>query len=101
VKVGSCFAVDLGVRHGDGNWAGLDVVRLSPEQLFAVCSPKLLETRPSIKKPSDVLKFLLLQLDNRKDWARWLEAAGVADAELSQGPVLNRPVWPRPSAARA
>ena len=34
--------VDLAVRHGDGTWPGLDVVRLSTEQLFAVCSPKLL-----------------------------------------------------------
>jgi LysR family transcriptional regulator, glycine cleavage system transcriptional activator len=38
--------VDLAVRHGDGSWAGLDVSRLSTEQLFAVCSPKLLEGRP-------------------------------------------------------
>jgi LysR family glycine cleavage system transcriptional activator len=27
------------VRHGDGNWPGLETVRLSAEQLFAVCSP--------------------------------------------------------------
>src|SRR5919205_437725 len=33
--------VDLAVRHGDGSWAGLDVVRLSSEELFPVCSPKL------------------------------------------------------------
>ena len=33
--------VDLAVRHGDGNWPGLDVVRLSTEQLFPVWSPKL------------------------------------------------------------
>jgi len=31
--------VDLAVRHGDGNWPGLETVRLSAEQLFAVCSP--------------------------------------------------------------
>src|SRR6267142_3988152 len=37
--------VDLAVRHGDGNWPGLDVARLSSEQLFAVCSPQLLEGR--------------------------------------------------------
>ena len=37
--------VDLAVRHGDGNWPGLDAVRLCPEQLFAVCSPKLLAGR--------------------------------------------------------
>jgi LysR family transcriptional regulator, glycine cleavage system transcriptional activator len=82
--------VDLAVRHGDGSWAGLDVARLSTEQLFAVCSPKLLQGRQRISKPADVLKFPLLHLDDRKDWAKWLEAAGVADAELSHGPVLNR-----------
>src|SRR3981189_1645819 len=82
--------VDLAVRHGDGSWPGLDVARLSTEQLFAVCSPKLLKGRQRISKPSDVLKFPLLHLDDRKDWAKWLGAAGVADAELSHGPVLNR-----------
>src|ERR1700730_6045278 len=82
--------VDLAVRHGDGSWPGLDVARLSTEQLFAVCSPKLLEGRQRISKPSDVLKFPLLHLDDRKDWTKWLEAAGVVDAELSHGPVLNR-----------
>ena len=81
--------VDLAVRHGDGNWAGLDVVRLCSEQLFAVCSPKLFGTH-RIREPSDVLKFPLLHLDDRKDWSEWLEAAGVVDAELSHGPVLNR-----------
>ena len=30
--------VDLAVRHGEGDWPGLDAVRLSTEQLFAVCS---------------------------------------------------------------
>jgi LysR family glycine cleavage system transcriptional activator len=82
--------VDLAVRHGDGNWPGNDVIRLSPEQLFAVCSPKLLSGRHRLAKPSDVLKFPLLHLDDRKAWAKWLEVAGFVDAELSQGPVLNR-----------
>ncbi|WP_213288751.1 transcriptional regulator GcvA [Bradyrhizobium sp. sGM-13] len=82
--------VDLAVRHGDGNWPGHDVIRLSPEQLFAVCSPKLLTGRQRLARPSDVLKFPLLHLDDRKAWTRWLEAAGVADSEPSQGPVLNR-----------
>jgi len=79
--------VDVAVRHGDGNWAGLDVVRLCSEQLFAVCSPKL---HGRIREPSDVLKFPLLHLDDRKDWAEWLETAGVGGPELSHGPILNR-----------
>jgi len=82
--------VDLAVRHGDGSWAGLDAVRLCHEELFAVCSPKLFSGRPRLRKPADVLKLPLLHLDDRKAWSRWLEAAGVAHPELSQGPVLNR-----------
>lgn len=81
--------VDLAVRHGDGNWPGLDVVRLSPEQLFAVCSPKLLAGRHRLTRPSDLLKLPLIHLDDRKAWAKWLEAAGVEGADLSHGPVLN------------
>jgi len=45
--------VDLAVRHGDGNWPGLDVTRLSAEQLFPVCSPKLLAGRSRFTKPAD------------------------------------------------
>lgn len=82
--------VDIAVRHGEGTWAGFSVARLCDEQLFAICSPKLLSGRNRISQPSDVLKFPLLHLDDRKDWLRWLEAAGVDSVELSHGPVLNR-----------
>jgi LysR family transcriptional regulator, glycine cleavage system transcriptional activator len=82
--------VDLAVRHGDGNWPGLDVVRLSSEQLFPVCSPKLLTGRNRLTRPADVIKFLLIHVDDRKDWTRWLETAGVHGVELTHGPVLNR-----------
>jgi LysR family glycine cleavage system transcriptional activator len=83
--------VDLAVRHGDGNWSGLDVVRLCTEQLFPVCSPKLSAGRQRMTKPADLLKFPLLHLDDRSNWAKWLEAADVANADVSHGPVLNRP----------
>ncbi len=81
--------VDLAVRHGDGNWPGLAVTNLSAERLHAVCSPRLLRSR-RIAKPADLLKLPLLHLDDRKAWATWLRAAGVADPDVSQGPVLNR-----------
>src|SRR3984893_6027118 len=49
--------VDVAARHGDGNWPGLHVTRLCAEQLFAVCSPKLLAGRRRVSRPSDVAKF--------------------------------------------
>jgi LysR family glycine cleavage system transcriptional activator len=82
--------VDLAVRHGDGNWPGLDTVKLCSEQLFAVCSPKLLSGRRRPRRPADILKFPLIHTESRTDWTRWLQAAGVADAQVTHGPVLNR-----------
>ena len=81
--------VDVAVRHGDGNWSGLVAVRLCTEQLFPVCSPRLMSGRNRIAKPSDLLKFPLLHLEDRKAWSNWFDAAGV-DAEMSHGLVLNR-----------
>src|SRR5947207_8201416 len=77
--------VDLAVRHGDGNWPGLDVTRLCAEQLFPVCSPKLVSGRNRITRASDLLKFPLLRLDDWTTWTRWFEAAGVTDA-VAHGP---------------
>src|SRR5215475_9394004 len=82
--------VDLAVRHGDGNWPGIDGVRLSAEQLFAVCSPKLLSGRRRLSKPADILKFPLIHMGSRDDWSKWLEAAGLDGADVMHGPVLNR-----------
>src|SRR5438477_3924904 len=72
--------VDLAVRHGDGNWPGLDTVQLSAEPLFAVCSPKLLSGKRRLNKPADILKFPLIHMDSRADWNSWLREAGLDDA---------------------
>ena len=81
---------DVAIRHGDGNWPGLDAVRLCTEQLFPVCNPKLMSGRNRITKPSDLLKSPLLHLDDNKNWSQWFDAAGVATPELPHGLMLNR-----------
>ena len=80
--------VDLAVRHGNGDWSGLDVVPLCTEKLFPVCAPKLVSGRNRIAKAADVLKFPLLRLDDTA-WPRWFEAAGVTKG-VAQGPIFNR-----------
>lgn len=81
--------VDVAVRHGDGKWPGLDAMRLCSEQLFPVCSPKLIAGRNRIARASDLLKFPLLRLNDWETWTRWFEAAGVDDP-VPHGPTLNR-----------
>jgi LysR family transcriptional regulator, glycine cleavage system transcriptional activator len=81
--------VDLAIRHGAGNWVGLDAVNLCTEKLFPVCSPALLVSQREIHSPEDVLRFPLLHLNDRRDWSRWLEIAGASGEGLLHGPILN------------
>ena len=82
--------VDIAVRHGDGNWTGLDVTRLCAEQLFPVCSPKLFARRRRAVTAADVLQLPLLHLDSRSDWTKWFDAAGIVSKAESRGLILNR-----------
>jgi LysR family glycine cleavage system transcriptional activator len=82
--------VDLAVRHGEGDWPGLDAVMLCSEQMFPVCSPKLLSGRRGRVRLTDVLKLPLIHTGDRSLWTRWLAAAGVDDRCAIHGPVLNR-----------
>lgn len=82
--------VDMAVRHGDGHWPDLHVVRLCREELFPVCSPKLLDGSHPLRVPGDLRHHALVHLDDRQDWLKWLEAAGTEGVDLSRGPVFNQ-----------
>ena len=49
----------------------------------------MLTARGGLHEPEDVLKFPLLHLDDRRDWSRWLVAAGHSGEGLLHGPILN------------
>jgi LysR family glycine cleavage system transcriptional activator len=82
--------VDMAVRHGNGHWQGLHVVRLCREELFPVCSPKLLDGSHPLRVPGDLRHHALVHLEDRRDWLKGLEAAGPAGVDLSRGPVFNQ-----------
>jgi len=82
--------VDLAIRHGDGQWSGLHVARLCEEELFPVCSPSLMRGRGALQTPADLKHHTLLHLNDRRDWAKWLENASVEAADLGRGPVFNQ-----------
>lgn len=82
--------VDVAIRHGDGQWQGLHVARLCEEELFPVCSPSLLRGRNALRSPADLKHHPLLHLDDRRDWAKWLQQAHVSDTDVTRGPVFNQ-----------
>lgn len=81
--------VDLAIRHGDGQWPGLDAVRLYAERLFPVCSPRLIADHNGGIAASDLLKLPLLRLDGWQNWRRWFDAAGIPNF-VARGPVLSQ-----------
>ena len=82
--------VDVCVRHGQGHWPGLHVTQLAAEVLFPVCSPRLVEGPRPLRHPGDLVHHTLLHLDNREDWVKWLDAAGVEGVDLSLGAVFDQ-----------
>lgn len=81
--------VDMAIRHGDGRWPELHVARLCGEELFPVCSPRLLEDGPPLREPADLRHYTLLHDEGWQDWPVWFEAAGVRGLDAAKGPVLE------------
>ena len=82
--------IDLALRHGDGQWPGLHVTRLCTEELFPVCSPKLLDARSALRTPADLEHHQLLHANGTDDWAHWLARAGVGSVDPGHGIVFNQ-----------
>jgi LysR family glycine cleavage system transcriptional activator len=81
--------VDVAIRHGLGNWPGLDAVNLCREELFPVCSPGLVHRLGGIRGPEIIARLPLFHLNDRRDWLKWLEMAGLSGVRPLSGPVFN------------
>jgi len=81
--------VDLAIRYGSGGWPGLRAVRFLEEEIFPVCSPRLLQGARPLRVPADLAQHVLLHDDSEEDWRRWLVAAGVAGVDATRGPVID------------
>ena len=78
--------VDVAIRYGRGDWPGLRVDRLIREDIFPVCSPKLLAGPHPLGRPADLASHTLLHVVGfREDWQVWLTAANVDGVDPSSG----------------
>ncbi len=81
--------IDVAIRHGLGDYPGLDVQALMAPPLIPVASPRLLAEGPEIREAIDCLAYPLLQESERNDWRLWLRAMGVEDDPRSErGPAF-------------
>jgi LysR family glycine cleavage system transcriptional activator len=82
--------IDMALRHGDGHWPGLHVTRLCTEQLFPVCSPRLLTGKDALRAPADIRNHTLLHTNGTADWANWLARSEVEGVDFKHGIVFNQ-----------
>ncbi|WP_318434790.1 transcriptional regulator GcvA [Photobacterium leiognathi] len=87
--------VDIGVRYGTGNWQGLVAEKLMDEEVFPVCSPRLLEQPERLSLPEQLLQETLihdLSMDEHTGfptWLAWLEKAGVEKHQSAHNIQIN------------
>jgi LysR family glycine cleavage system transcriptional activator len=87
--------VDLAIRYGGGDYPGLEAERLSSEEIFPVCSPKLLDGPEPLEKPDDLRHHTLIHLEwdsedvTAPTWHMWLLAAGIHDIDFTRGPAFS------------
>jgi LysR family glycine cleavage system transcriptional activator len=90
--------IDVAVRCGRGHYPGLRADRLFTEDVFPVCSPRLLEGPHPLRTPDDLRHHVLLHdVDTGRvqfthatgPWRYWLEVAGVAGIDLDHGLIFE------------
>ncbi len=81
--------IDVEIRYGDGKWAKHHVVKIADEDIFPVCSPKLLGRKRKLKNFEDVKGYGLIHDEMVMEWADWLTAAGVDTANAEKGLRYN------------
>ncbi|UDL88887.1 transcriptional regulator GcvA [Mesorhizobium sp. PAMC28654] len=77
--------IDIAIRYGAGNYPGLTSEFLTGEEVFPVCSPRLLEGPHPLRTPEDLKHHTLIRDGYRLDWAAWLHSAGVEGVDPHGG----------------
>jgi LysR family glycine cleavage system transcriptional activator len=83
--------VDVAIRFGAGNYAGLTADFLFREEVFPVCSPRLLEGDMPPRRLEDLAHHTLLHDEphpglHELEWSAWLAKRGIRHIDAHQGP---------------
>ncbi|MFH0298691.1 LysR substrate-binding domain-containing protein [Bradyrhizobium sp. 31Argb] len=83
--------VDVALRHGRGDYPGLEAFKIIAPHLICVGSPELVANGPSIEGIEDCLRYPLLQDRNRSVWPAWFRAHGamISDTQARRGPSFE------------
>lgn len=83
--------VDIAIRFGEGRYPGLRSDLLFQDNVFPVCSPKIITKERPLKTPRDLLRYTLIHLDWEAqgspwpNWKMWMKAAGINEFDDRAG----------------
>ncbi|TPJ64574.1 transcriptional regulator GcvA [Mesorhizobium sp. B2-6-1] len=77
--------IDVAIRYGAGNYPGLTSEFLTGEEVFPVCSPRLMQGAWPLEKPDDLRHHTLIHDGFPIGWAVWLSSAGVEGVDPRSG----------------
>jgi LysR family glycine cleavage system transcriptional activator len=83
--------VDVAIRFGAGRYPGLTADFLFREEVFPVCSPRLLEGSLPLTRLEDLAQHTLLHDEphpglHELEWSAWLAKRGIRHIDARQGP---------------
>lgn len=81
--------IDIAVRYGSGNYPGLTSEFLTDEEVFPVCSPKLLKGAHPLRRPEDLKHHTLIRDTYPINWAAWLASAKVKGVDANSGLMFD------------
>jgi LysR family transcriptional regulator, glycine cleavage system transcriptional activator len=73
---------DVAIWHGSGDWTGMAAERLADEEIFPVCSPRLLKDSARLNLADDLKHHTIIRTASpilRDEWPFWLETANASE----------------------
>ncbi len=75
--------IDLAIRYGSGDWAGLCSDFLFYDELFLICSPRQVTELPLSDRLHELSEHTLIHCSHHpNEWQQWFEMAGSGELEI-------------------
>ncbi|NQV87345.1 MAG: transcriptional regulator GcvA [Woeseiaceae bacterium] len=81
--------IDIAVTYGKGEWPGSVAQRVLTLDFFPVCAPSFLKGPHPLTSARNLCHHKLLHDSNYKNWAAWVELAGLTDINPKHGTVMD------------
>lgn len=83
---------DVAIRYGTGDWPRMESYRISPDECFPVCSPRLLQSEFGLRTPDDLRHHTLIRSASHilgDEWTQWVETAGLKNISFANEIVCD------------